>query len=168
MTSGTVAHDAAGVLTATTRIRLPGRFPRWRTAGASLTVDTGAWYAALATGTTDPPVRLTASHTLVDVTAWLSPAPRADGRWDVTAVLDVRGRGLIARPLVAMLVWAIRASFRREQRHARRGEGTGAAGPRERWERAVRSWDRVAHQAWRIPEFLHEVAKSMAEAQLRD
>ncbi|MEV2277143.1 hypothetical protein AB0I72_16320 [Nocardiopsis sp. NPDC049922] len=164
VTSGTVTHDAAGVLTVTTRIQLPGRFPGWRTADGTLTVDTGAWYAALDAGTTEPPVRLSATHALADVTAWLSPAPRTDGRWDVTAVLDVRGRGLIARPLVAMLVWAIRGSFRGEERRARRGRGTGVVGPRERWDRAVRSWDRVAHQARRIPDFLHDVARAMAEA----
>ncbi|WP_017598451.1 hypothetical protein [Nocardiopsis lucentensis] len=164
VTSGTVSHDASGVLTATMRIRLPGRFPRWRTASGTLTVDTGAWYAALDGAAAEPPVRLSATHALANVEAWLSPTVRDDGRWEVSAVLDVRGRGLIARPLVALVVWAVRGSFRREARRERRGHTTEVVSPRERLDRFRGSWDRAASTAGRLPDYLRDVAQAMAEA----
>ncbi|WP_116246516.1 hypothetical protein [Nocardiopsis sp. FIRDI 009] len=164
VTSGTVAHHASGVLTATMRIQLPGRLPRWRTASGTLTVDTGSWYAALDGAAAEPPVRLSATHALADVEAWLSPTVRDDGRWEVSAVLDVRGRGLIARPMAALVVWAVRGSFRREARRARRGHATEVVSPRERLDRVGESWDRVAGTAWQLPDYLRDVARAMAEA----
>jgi hypothetical protein len=163
VTSGTVTHDApGGLLTATAAIRLPGRGAWLRSAEGSLTVDAHAWYAALAGERgSSPPARLEAAHRLVDLTAWLSPSPAPDGRWRVEAVLDARGRGLL-RPFVAMGFWALRASFRREQRAA--AKDPGRQGPREQLEEMVRAWDRVAAGAPRLPDYLREVAKALASA----
>ncbi|NYJ37367.1 hypothetical protein [Nocardiopsis aegyptia] len=165
VTSGTVTHDAAaGLLTATASIRLPGRGAWLRSAEGSLTVDTHAWYAALeGTGDTGaaPPARLEAAHRLVDITAWLSPSLTPDGRWSVEAVLDARGRGPF-RPFMAMVFWALRTSFRREEKAA--AGHPDRPTPRRQLAEAVRAWDRVAANAPRLPDYLREVAKALAAA----
>ncbi|WP_028648301.1 hypothetical protein [Nocardiopsis sp. CNT312] len=169
VTSGTAAHDAvAGTLALTVKVRLPGRGAWLRSARGSLTIDTTAWYAAL-TGRTGPaPVRLTAAHALADIEADLSPTTRTDGRWDVTATLRARGRGPFARPLVALAFWAVRGSYRREQRRARKGAaGVTVTSPREQLDRGARAWDRMARGAEEIPDLLHDVARGMAEAARR-
>lgn len=163
VTWGTVAHDApAGLLTWTARVRLPGRGAWLRSAEGTLEVDTGAWYEAAARGRDTPPARMRATHSLPEINAWLSPSVSADGRWSVEAVLDVRGRGVF-RPLVAAAFWAVTASFRRQDRRNARKEG-GEPTTRERLDRTARDWDRIARNAPRIPELLHEVARAMAEA----
>ncbi|RKS07740.1 hypothetical protein DFP74_3424 [Nocardiopsis sp. Huas11] len=161
VTSGTVTHDApAGLLTATASIRLPGRGAWLRSAEASLTVDTRAWYAALAgEPVTAAPARLEASHRLVDVTAWLSPSLTADGRWSVEAALDARGSGPF-RPFMAMVFWAVRTSFRREERAA--AKDPDRTSPRRQLTEAVRAWDRVAANAPGLPDYLREVAKALS------
>lgn len=165
VTSGTVSHDGgAGLLTATASIRLPGRGAWLRSAEASLTVDTQAWYAALAGGSgagTVPPARLEAAHRLVDITAWLSPSPTPDGRWSVEAVLEARGRGPF-RPFMAMVFWAVRTSFRREERAA--AKHPDRPSPRRQLAEAVRAWDRVAANAPRLPGYLREVAQALSAA----
>ncbi|PDP87735.1 hypothetical protein CQJ94_10240 [Glycomyces fuscus] len=167
VTWGTVTHDApAGLLTWTARVRLPGRGAWLRSAEGTLEVDTGAWYEAAARGRDTPPARVRATHSLAEVTAWLSPSPSADGRWAVEAVLDVRGRGVF-RPLVAAAFWAVTASFRRQDRRNAGKEG-GEPTTRERLDQTARAWDRIARNAPRIPELLHEVAEAMAEAPARD
>ncbi|MEV6821356.1 hypothetical protein AB0M72_21645 [Nocardiopsis dassonvillei] len=167
VTWGTVTHDApAGLLTWNARVRLPGRGAWLRSAEGTLEVDTGAWYEALARGRDTPPARVRATHSLARVSAWLSPSVSADGRWAVEAVLDVRGRGVF-RPVVAAAFWAVTASFRREDRRTAR-QGGGEPTTRERLDQTARAWDRVARNAPRIPELLHEVARAMAEAPDRD
>ncbi|WP_017573004.1 hypothetical protein [Nocardiopsis halotolerans] len=163
VTWGTVTHDApTGRFTWTMRVRLPGRGAWLRSANGTLEVDTNAWYAAVAEGRDARPVRLRATHKLAEVDAWLTPSAGADGRWSVEAVLDVRGRGVF-RPMVAVAFRATTASFRREdRRNARRG--TGEPTTRERLERTARDLDRIARNASRIPDLLHDVARAMAEA----
>ncbi|WP_304450958.1 hypothetical protein [Nocardiopsis sp. YSL2] len=165
VTSGTVTHDAgAGLLTATASIRLPGRGAWLRSAEGSLTVDTRAWYAALAGETgagAAPPARLEAAHRLVDITAWLSPSLTPDGRWSVEAVLDARGRGPF-RPFMALVFWAVRTSFRREERAA--AKHPDRRRPSRQLADAVRAWDRVAANAPRLPDYLREVAEALSTA----
>ncbi|KOX19101.1 hypothetical protein [Nocardiopsis sp. NRRL B-16309] len=165
VTSGTVTHDAgAGLLTATASVRLPGRGAWLRSAEGSLTVDTHAWYAALAGESgpgAPPPARVEAAHRLVDITAWLSPSLTPDGRWSVEAVLDARGRGPF-RPFMAMVFWAIRTSFRREERAA--AKHPDRPSPRRQLAEATQAWDRVAANAAHLPGYLREVAKALAAA----
>lgn len=163
VTWGTVRHDVpAGRLTWSGQVRLPGRGAWLRSASGTLEADTRVWYAAVAGGADALPVRLRATHALVDLDAWLVPRAAPEGRWSVEAVLDVRGRGVF-RPLVAVAFHALAASFRREDRgNARRG--TGEPTTRERLDRTARAWDRIARNAHRIPDLLHETARAMREA----
>ncbi|WP_152436877.1 hypothetical protein, partial [Nocardiopsis xinjiangensis] len=163
VTWGDVEHDGDREhLRATTRVQLPGRGAWLRRARADLSFDTGSWYEAAA-GRGDPgapPALVVAEHRLVRVRAWLTPSPGEDGYWSVTAVLDVRGRGLF-RPLAALMFWAVRGSTRREERaKVKRGERT----LREQLAEDGARYDRIARNAPRIPGFLRRVRDAMAGA----
>lgn len=163
VTWGDVEHDGAHEhLRATTEVQLPGRGAWLRRARADLSFDTSAWYEAAA-GHGDPeapPAVVVAGHRLVRVRAWLAPGPGEDGYWSVTAVLDVRGRGLF-RPMAALMFWAIRASTRREER-AKAGQGERTL--REQLAEDSARYDRIARNAPRIPGFLRRVRDAMADA----
>lgn len=164
VTSGSLNHDsAAGLLTGTVRIQLPGRGAWLRRATGTLTVDAGAWYAALQGHETGvPPALLEATHRLVTVRAWLSPRLDHDGRWSVEAVLQVRGRGLV-RPFVAMAVWAVRKSMQREESKSAR-EGAEEPNVRKPLDQTEEDCDRIARNASSLPDFLHEVAQALDKA----
>ncbi|HIY40425.1 MAG TPA: hypothetical protein H9836_04745 [Candidatus Nocardiopsis merdipullorum] len=164
VTSGTVVHDTATArLTGSMRIQIPGRGAWLRSATGAVTIDTNAWYLALdGEGDGTSPALLEAEHRLVRVRAWLAPTRGDDGRWVVEAVLDVRGRGVF-RPVVAMMLWALRSSIRRaDAKSARRGDGEPTI--RERLYHHGCAWDRLARNAPYLPGFLREVARALVDA----
>jgi len=167
VTWGSVTHDGpAGLLTGTGEVKLPGRGAWLRSATGELRFSTGDWYTSVAGRGGDRPARLRADHAIAAVDAWLAPTAGEDGRWSVEAVLDVRGKGVF-RPVVAASVWAATASFRRAERRAAR-LGTEEPTTRQRLDRSALAWDRIARNAPRLPELLHDLAGAMAAAGPRE
>ncbi|MES0836157.1 MULTISPECIES: hypothetical protein [Nocardiopsidaceae] len=163
VTWGTVTHDApAGLLTWAAEVKLPGRGAWLRSASGEFRFSTGDWYSAVSGRGGGRPARLRARHAVAEVDAWLAPTAGADGRWSVEAVLDVRGKGVF-RPVVSAAVWAAVSSFRRAERRAAR-LGTGEPTTRQRLDRTALAWDRIARNAPRLPELLHDLAAALAAA----
>lgn len=169
VTTGTVEHDrAAQVLTVRARMRFPAPVSMVKKDSGLLRVeimvriDLPAWYAALSgeptpSGGSGPlPAHFEVRHPLVLATGTATPSPGANGRWSVATSLEVRGRGL-ARPLVAVVLWALARSLRRSKETSVR-----------EWVAEVeRSWARIARSLPALPGLLAQLAESMSHARAR-
>ncbi|WP_406174980.1 hypothetical protein [Streptomyces sp. NBC_00996] len=94
-------------------VHSPGRWPSLRRAEGGARVDLDAWWkATTARRFSGAPLTATLRHRLGEATVRVTPRRCEDGRWEVRAVLTLRGRSLV-RPLAAVGLRLFRRSLER-------------------------------------------------------